>query len=109
MSLRGIEVLEQGRKQGLVDREHPHLATHVLDRDVHGQNVAGVFRVGFYLSSDISDVDVRCADLTVELSIPKMFYDLLAAIDPDGMGCERLENLELCSGEALLRRVDTPT
>jgi 3-oxoacyl-[acyl-carrier protein] reductase len=38
-----------------------------------------------------------------------MFHDLLAAIDPAGMGCERLENLELCSGEALLRRVDTPT
>jgi hypothetical protein len=54
-------------------------------------------------------VDARCANPTVELSIPKMFHDLLAAIDPAGMGCERLENLELCSGEVLLRRVDTPT
>jgi hypothetical protein len=27
----GVEVLKHRRKQGLVDREHPHLAAHVLD------------------------------------------------------------------------------
>jgi hypothetical protein len=71
------------------------LVTHTA----HGQNVTGVFRVGFYLSSDISDVHVRRANLTVELSIPELFHDLLAAIDPAGMSSEPLENLEFCSGQ----------
>jgi hypothetical protein len=52
-----------------------------------------MFRVGFYLPSDISDVHVRCANLTVELSIPELFHYLLAAIDPSRMSGEQPENL----------------
>jgi hypothetical protein len=44
-------------------------------------------------------VHVRRANLTVELSFPELFHDLLAAIDPSGMSGERLENLEFCSGQ----------
>jgi hypothetical protein len=42
---------------------------------------------------------IRRADFTIELSVPKLFHDLLAAIDPSGMGGERPENLKLCSGQ----------
>jgi len=58
-----------------------------------------MFRVGFYLPSDISDVHVRRANLTVEFPVPKLFHDLLPAIDPAGMSGEPLENLEFCSGQ----------
>jgi hypothetical protein len=70
-----------------------------------------MFRVGFYLPSDVSDVHVRCANLTVELSVPKLFHDLLAAIDPSGMSGERLENLEFCSGQVytLVAHPNLPT
>ena len=35
LHLPGVEVLKHRRKHGLVDREHPHLAGHVLDRDAN--------------------------------------------------------------------------
>jgi len=44
-------------------------------------------------------VHVRCADFTIELSVPELFHDLLAAKDPSGMGGEPLENLEFCNGQ----------
>src|SRR5215213_1952663 len=71
----------------------------------------GGFRVGFYLSSDVSDVHVRRANLTVEFSVPELFHDLLAAIDPAGMGGEQLENLEFCGGQldALVSHPNLPT
>ena len=83
------------------------LVTH----PAHGQDVAGILRVGLYLPSDISNVHIRCADLTIELSVPKLFHDLLAAIDPSGMGRERPENLEFCSGQVytLVAHPNLPT
>src|SRR5215216_7025820 len=71
------------------------LVTH----PAHGLDVTRILRVGFYLSSDISDVHVRRADLAVELSAPQLFHYLLAAIDPSGMGREEPEDLELCGGQ----------
>src|SRR5919107_4837022 len=58
-----------------------------------------MFRVSLYLSSDVSDVHIRRANFAVELSVPELFHDLLAAIDPSGMSGERPENLELRSGQ----------
>src|SRR5215213_1167679 len=71
------------------------LVTH----PAHGQDVTGILRIGLHLPSDISDVHVRCADLTIELSVPQLFHYLLAAIDPSGMGREEPEDLELCGGQ----------
>src|SRR5919112_6417765 len=70
-----------------------------------------MFRVGLYLPSNVSDVHVRSANLAVERSVPKLFHDLLAAIDPSRMGSERLENLEFCSGQvyALVADPNLPT
>src|SRR5215203_1111076 len=71
----------------------------LITHPAHGQDVTGILRVCLYLSSDISDVHVRRADLTVELPVPQLFHYLLAAIDPSGMGREEPEDLELCGGQ----------
>jgi hypothetical protein len=60
------------------------------------RNRAGLSGIGFYLSSDISDVHVRRAKLPVKLSVPELFHDLLPAVNPSGMACEGAENLKRC-------------
>src|SRR3712207_6641845 len=87
-------VLQAARREG----RGLHLREFVT-HTAHGLDVVGIPRIGFYFSPNISDVHVRCADLTVKISIPKLLHNLLSAVDPPGMGCKETKNLELCSGQ----------
>src|SRR5215210_3200896 len=65
----------------------------------HGLDVAGIPGIVLYFLSNISDVHVRRADLTVEISVPELFHNLLSAVPPPRMRREAPEPLELRGGQ----------
>ena len=71
----------------------------LVSHTAHGLDVARVLGIGLNLLADALDVYVRRAGFAVEIPVPELLNDLLAAVDPSGVRREKAEDFELRGGE----------